>query len=203
MKKITLFGLCAVMALSLSACGTKSQVNSANPGAGGANQAGGRRMPDYGQPKTPPSLSGIVESITGNSVQVLKIERPSTDKGQAGEASTTSSEAKTKLPSMGATNAGGRPGGFGGFSGGNRGGGQGGANQDPAARIAALKKMGSVDEEVIIPVGIQMLKRDKTDTKNRTMVAATLEDIKQDSMLTIWFDTTVTDRNVAKFVMVN
>ena len=69
-----------------------------------------------------------------------------------------------------------------------------------AQMLERMKEMASGEEKVLIPVGIQMLKPE--EGSDPTMIEATLEDIKANTMLQIWLDKSVTDRNVARFVLV-
>jgi len=210
-KKLLLAAAGLGSLLILSACGTSTGTpNTANnsnaPRGGVAN-----RRPDYGQPTTPPEIRGLVKSIVGNEVDILKIDQP--QRASSTEASTTSTTKGTPSLSLGGTGVGPGQGG-GGFAGGGAGrtggggfaGGQGGGTgtTDRAAMIARLTAMSTGEEKVIIPVGIKMLKSDTTSTtKPGTMIEATLADITADKTVTIWLDNSVTDRKVASFVMIN
>ncbi|MEI6835706.1 MAG: hypothetical protein WCK59_02635 [Candidatus Falkowbacteria bacterium] len=212
MNKKLLFGTASLgLLLILSACSTGSSAPTASSGSNSNGapapaKGGPGRQPDYGQPATPPEIRGLVKSIVGNEVDILKIDQPqratSTDANSAA-ASTT------RTPSLslgGAGNTGGRGqggGGFG-FAGGGRG--QGGASSttDRTAMLARIKAMSTGEDQVVIPVGIKMLKADPNSTgRQRTMVEATLSDITADKMITIWLDNSVTDKKVASFVMIN
>lgn len=207
-KKLILSMACFGLVLTLSACGTTQTPTV----AGNNNPAPGtNRRPDYGQPKTQPEIRGLVKSVIGNEVIILKIDRP---QGATSTATSTASGTKTPILSLtgGTGDTGGRP--AGGFAGGgNRPGGQGGLGgpgggtntaTDRTAMLERMKAMSTGEEKVIIPVGIQMLKSDSSNTgKQRSMVEATISDITADKSLTIWLDASVSDKKVASFVMIN
>lgn len=163
------------------------------------------RMPDFGQPDRPADIRGIVKSITGNEAIILKVDM----KARGGQnASSTSGSNNPSNPqqapavSLNGINA--RQGGQGGrnFSGGQ--GGQGGGTVDRTAMIARLKAMSTGEDTVIIPVGIKMLKSStETNSKQRTMIEASLSDITPDKSITIWLNSDVTDKKVAEFVLIN
>ena len=75
------------------------------------------------------------------------------------------------------------------------------SQEQRAEMLKRIKEMSSGEEKVLIPVGIRMLKPDASLEKP-TMVEATLEDVKADSMLEIWLEESVTDRKVANFVLI-
>lgn len=198
-KKLILSMACFGLVLTLSACGTTQTPTVTD------NNSFAPRRPDYGQPKTQPEIRGLVKSVIGNEVTILKIDRP---QEATSTATSTESGAKTPILSLtgGTGDTGGRP--AGGFAGGgNRPGGQGGGTNtetDRTAMLARMKAMSTGEEKVIIPVGIQMLKSDSSNTgKQRSMVEATISDITADKSLTIWLDTSVSDKKVASFVMIN
>lgn len=198
MKKKLLLGVASLgLLFVLSACGTstasKTEVKNTDPG----------RRPDYGQPTTQPEIRGLVKSVIGNEVTVLKIDRP-----QMNASSTATSTASgTRTPGLslgGGTEGGNRGGGFGGGQGRPDGNYGGNATTDRAAMLERMKAMSTGEEKVIIPVGIKMLKADPNNTtKQRTMIEATISDVTADKNLTIWLDASVTDKKVASFVMIN
>ena len=204
MNKKLLFGTAGLgLLLILSACSTSSAPTATGSNGAPAPAKGGQgRRPDYGQPATPPEIRGLVKSIVGNEVDILKIDQPqratSTD-------ATTGSASSTRTPSLSLGGSGRGQGGGGYMGGGGRGGASGNSSStDRAAMIARLEAMSTGEEKVIIPVGIKMLKADPNSTgRQRTMIEATLSDINADKMLTIWLDNSVTDKKVASFVMIN
>jgi hypothetical protein len=99
----------------------------------------------------------------------------------------------------GAGGPGGMPGGPGGMPGGP---GETGTT-DRATQMAALKAMSTGEETIIIPVGIKMMKSSSTGEKKMEMVEASLTDITADKMITIWLNTSVSDKKVAEFVLIN
>ncbi len=140
----------------------------------------------FERPEEKADISGIVKTIIGNEVAILKIERPEVSNDSDNEnIEKDESERKT-----------GSGGGMG------MGGGMGQLNtetndEEDDERIERLKSMSIGEEKVIIPVGIKMLKSNDGEA-----VAATLDDIKKDQMLMIWTDKDITDKNIATFVMI-
>lgn len=166
----------------LSGCANKENVNNDNSAF---------RRPDFGQPEALPDITGLIKSITGNEVTILKVERPS--RGEVSEGEQTESK-DGSAPAMG---SGGRIPGMGG----------GMRKTDPgeeaqAQMLEMMKSMSTGEEKVIIPVGIQMLKRDEAGEEKPEMVEASLADIKQDKMVQVWLDESATDRKIANFVMI-
>jgi len=216
-KKLLLAAAGLGSLLLLSACGTGTNApatsSNSNSAAGAPKGQGGpnNRRPDYGQPATPPEIRGLVKSIVGNEVDILKIDQP--QKATSTDANAAASSTRTQALSLGGTGASGRGqgGGYGGGygGGGRQGGGQGGGQgtsttTDRTAMLARIKAMSTGEEQVIIPVGIKMLKADPNSTgRSRTMIEATLSDVTADKMITIWLDNSVTDKKVASFVMIN
>ena len=151
-----------------------------------------RRILDFGQPEEPAGIRGLVKSIIGNEVTILKIARPQVGendnmKEYEGDEQKDSSGTQGAVPS---------------FSGHGTGMGMGARPssglRDDDERLAMLKSMSAGEEKVIIPVGIKMLKNE-----DKEMVEAGLDDVKTDQMLMIWTDKTITDRNIANFVIIN
>ena len=217
-KKILL--LVGVLSASflLSACATKPTANQ----GGGEKQAasnqpgpGGRgRMPDFGQPSRQADIRGIVKSIVGNQVVILKVDlQGGRNRDATSTEASTTNNGQAPVASLniggngqGSGRQGGGGGGFGGFAGGGRQGGPGaaGGTVDRAAMLARLKAMSTGEETVIIPVGIKMLKMSvDNSTKKRTAVEAALTDVTADKTITIWLDSSVTDKKVAEFVLIN
>lgn len=203
MKKILTFSttLLAVL-LVLTGCSSTSSNTSNNSGTTtNTTKNSNVRRPDFGQPDRPADLRGVVTSIVGNEVTVLKIalnsgRRASSTPGNANNSSTTSNTPSFSLGGGAVRGgAGGADGGPGGFVRGGTGaaagrpGGPGGfgvgGNTDRATMIANLKAMSTGQEKIIIPVGIRMLKVD-TSNNTRTMVEATLADITADKSITVW-----------------
>jgi hypothetical protein len=207
MKKTVLSSFLLIgFSLALTGCGSQvnnpadnssstSQSNKApQAGSGRAN----RNMPDFGQPKSEPDVRGIIKTITGNEVVVLKIDiqrRNATSTDAAGAASRTGTARASislsgGMPAGGPTGMGGRPGG------------EGVSETDRAEMLKKLKEMSTGEEKVVIPVGIKMLKSSSSNGK-REMVEATLADLAADKNITIWMNKSVTDRKVAEFVLIN
>ncbi|MFA5024764.1 MAG: hypothetical protein WC523_07505, partial [Patescibacteria group bacterium] len=47
------------------------------------NRAGKMRQPDFGQPERQPDVRGVVKSIVGNEITVLKVEMPNRDRNSS------------------------------------------------------------------------------------------------------------------------
>ena len=73
---------------------------------------------------------------------------------------------------------------------------------DKSLMIENLKKMGSSEETIVIPVGIQMLKPDTESEDEPRMLEASLGDIEKDVMINVWLNKDVSDRKVASFVLI-
>ncbi len=152
-------------------------------------------VPDFERPEEVPNISGIVKTIIGNEVTVLKIERPERFENNNIEVE-KNDEREEQRPESG----------FGGGMGGHGMGMGGGVNAGIAAdsdeRLEMLKSVSAGEEKIIIPVGIKMLKKDN-EKENEKMVKAALDDIAKDKMLMIWIDKNITDKKVANFVIIN
>jgi len=157
----------------------------------------GFRRPDFGQPDREPDVRGLVKSITANEVVIIKLDRPNRDNinNEDKDVEQQKDETqKTKTMNMG--------------SGGPGMGMRGGAGKENmseenrAQMLEKMKEMSSGEEKVVIPVGIQMLKPNTSETdKKNIMLEASLTDIKQDTMVNIWLDESVSDKKVASFVL--
>lgn len=205
MKNSGKISLILAVLFFLSACSGDNQGQASNDAVSGRDSGFTRRMPDFGQPDAPADIRGLVSGIVGNEATVLKIERPQAD-GQDGFNGITENnrpdEEKAQALSLSGNTSGRVPGGVGrgGFGSGAR----PEADSDMQAQmLERMKTMASGEEKVLIPVGIKMLKRDsESDTKEPTMIEASLEDVKENTMLQIWFNKDVVDRRVAEFVLV-
>ena len=201
----------------VSACSGNTNSNqtgslTANKDTQNNNAQGGPRgrMPDFGQPKRPADVRGVVKSVTGNEVAILKMDINSGAGGRRASSSpdnagSNSNENNKNTPSISLSGNGG-----GTRNGGGRmmvGAGGPGGEQSATSRatmLEELKKMSTGEDKVIIPVGIQMLKSStNTETNKREMVEANLEDISADKMITIWLNASVTDKKVAEFILIN
>ena len=193
MKKIAFLAL-IIAIFALTGCAQKQT-------EGGTGNADNQenfavRRPDFGQPKRDADIRGFVKSIVGNEIKIFKIERPQlsqetledSDENAGEEQKTTlgTNTTGTRMPGMG---------------GGMR---SSGTRPDEDARAAMLermKEMSTGEETILVPVGIQMLKPDE-DKEKMELVEATLEDIKEDKMLQIWLNESVSERKVAEFVLI-
>ena len=144
-----------------------------------------QEIPGFEKPEEKPDISGIVKTIIGNEVTILKIERQT-----PGENDIENEDKETEKDGEKTGSGGGM----------GMGGGMGSrvdTDEDSEARIEMLKSMNTGEEKVTIPVGIKMIKN--TDGE-ATIV--TLNDIKKDQLLMIWTDKAITDKNIATFVMI-
>ena len=182
---ISIFFIFAIV-LAISGCSKGEDNNSAAENANRLN-----RRPDFGQPERPADVSGLVKSITGNEVTIIKMERPQ----RPGQTEENSEAGEGRTPSMGFGAGGGV------HSMGRR---PSGMDEDSrAAMVERMKEMSTGEETVIIPVGIRMLKPDaNSEPGSVEMLEATLTDITADKMIQIWLDESVTDRKIASFVLI-
>jgi hypothetical protein len=205
-----------LLAFLLVLTGCSSQTGNNPSGQATGTAPGGRsRQADFGQPQRQADIRGVVKTMVGNEITVLKINMPTTGQRASSTGGTGNAGSTTKNApafSLGGDTPGaapvdrraaGGPGG-GGFGGGDRGGAGGNGQTDRAAMLANLKALSTGEEKVIIPIGIKMLKSEiNSSTKKREMVEATLTDITADKTITIWLNTAVTDKKVADFVLIN
>ena len=88
MKKIFLISsLCLALMLLLTGCTNTSQAPAGDNPATNLGKPVQGRMPDFGQPDRPADYRGVVKSIMGNEITILKIDmskRASTTSGRAG-----------------------------------------------------------------------------------------------------------------------
>lgn len=190
MKKVIFF-LIIVFSVSfiLTGC-TKKQENQQNQNK--------KEVPsEFTKPEKQPDISGIVKSIVGNEVIIIKIDITSTaSTDSVGDVQEKQNQAKLSLGTSS-----GRPSGGPGM-GMRPSGGEGMDDESRAQMLAKIKEMSTGEEKVIIPVGIQMLKSG-TSSNSRVMVEASLSDIVPDKMLMIWLDPNVSDRKLANFVEIS
>ena len=175
------------------------------------------RRPDFGQPEREVDIRGLVKSIVGNEIIILKID-PSTrfasfDKlktgssGQDGEQEGEENDKDQKSGSLGI-----------GMTGGGRMPGMGRGSRPGSGEVDAgmqtemlerMKEMSTGEETILIPIGIQMLKPGDNDPSASSgqvekieMVEATFEDISENKMIQVWLNQDITDRKVAEFVLI-
>ncbi len=159
------------------------------------------RRPDFGQPEREVDIRGLVKSIVGNEITILKID-PSTRfarSGQDGEQEGEENDKDQKSGSLGIGMTGG-----GRMSGMGRGSRPGSGEVDAGMQtemLERMKEMSTGEETILIPIGIQMLKPSDNIEKIE-MVEATFEDVDQDKMIQVWLNQDITDRKVAEFVLI-
>ncbi len=206
MKKILILSIFLMFSLLLAGCGRSAET------LDDSQRGRDFRRPDFGQPQKPADVTGVVESITGNEVTILKIERPQGGNPNASSTETGAGDIganrSAQPAAIGSTNRAGAPGGGFGMrmpgGPGGRGERQGGTTSadDQAEMLENLKKMSTGKVVVTIPVGIQMLKDDAASQGKPEMAEATLTDIKQNKMVRIWLDDAAAERKIANFVMI-
>jgi len=156
------------------------------------------RRPDFGQPEREANLRGVVTALVGNEVTILEL---GIGRGQAVANTEEGNKSEEDRVSFALSGAAPTPAGGPGLG---MGAGRGlDAETDRAAMIENLKAMTTGETKIIIPVGIRMLKFNTDNQGAREPVEASLTDIKTDSTLTLWLDQSVTDRQVAEFVLIN
>jgi len=188
-----------LVTLFLGGCSSSQTQEGASVSANN-NPSSSVRRPDFGQPDREPDVRGLVKSITGNEVTILKIDMVN----RTGRASSTiSSDEDNSVPAVASLATGGQGTGRGlGMSGGRP---PGEMDSDSRSKmLEELKAMSTGEEKILIPVGIQMLKSGvNSETKEREMIEASLADIIAEKNITIWLNQEVKDRQVAEFVFVN
>jgi hypothetical protein len=218
-KALALSSILLFSVVILTGCGqTQKSSNQAND-----NQATGTtskqnndslrpsrdNRPDFGQPDREADVRGLVKSIVGNEVDVLKVEMPGRQASSTAAANTENANVQREVGASLTTT--GVPTGVpaGGGAGMGMGGGPGGAGgpgeQDADSRakmLETLKAMSSGEDKIVIPVGIKMLKS-SSGNGSREMIEANLSDITADKMITIWLNQSVTNKKVAEFVLIN
>ncbi|MFA6416814.1 MAG: hypothetical protein WCW61_01330 [Patescibacteria group bacterium] len=213
-KKLAFSSVLLLFLFVLTACGQtnkdNSQTNSATATDKNSDSLRPSRTnrPDFGQPDRESDVRGLVKSILGNEVDVLKVDMPGRQASSTEAANTenvkTQREAGVSLTTTGVPA--GVPAGGGAGMGMGMGGGPGGPGEQTAdsraQMLETLKAMSSGEEKIIIPVGIKMLKSG-SENGSREMVEANLSDITADKMITIWLNQSVTDKKVAEFVLIN
>lgn len=209
MKKAFLLAFILLFsALFLSACSQKelalgNRANNSSVSPLALSQSDRNRRPDFGQPERPADIRGVVKSVVSNEVSILKID-PTSLRQQASsspESKTTQDATKTGANISLGFGAGGRIM-AGGPPGGSTGARPGDGSEGRAQMLAKLKELSTGEDKVIIPVGIKMLKFDRSN-KQKTAVEASLVDISTDKSLTIWLNPAITDKKVAEFVLIN
>ncbi|HAM87964.1 MAG: hypothetical protein US83_C0001G0094 [Candidatus Falkowbacteria bacterium GW2011_GWC2_38_22] len=192
MKKFILLSIFLISTIILGGCSQKTTENNKDL----PNEQGFRR-PDFGQPERNADITGIVKSISGNEVTIIKIERQERPENTEKTKDTETDTTKT-APVLGTGTNGGR------FPG--AGGGMGrGMNMDTdqqAAMLERIKAMSTGDVTVTIPVGIKMLKPDTEITDKMDMVEANLSDITKDKMINVWLDESESENKNASFVLI-
>ena len=137
---------------------------------------------------------GLVKSVVGNEVTILKIERPAEGEGRFNDSK--NKDVDEKKASLGTGTSGGRMPGM------KRAMMKNADVEAQAQMLKKMKEMSSGEEKVLIPVGIRMLMPDTSSKDKTSVLEASLSDIKIDKMIQIWLDENSTDRKLADFVMI-
>ncbi len=187
MRKVIIISLLVVFVLSGYFIWQSSSGQNEN------NKISGKyRIPDFERPEEEPNISGIVKTIIGNEITILKIERAPKFKEEndenkdieKSEDDKKEESAKEQRPASG-------------FGGGMGMGEKLNAGTADDEKLAMLKSMSVGEEKITIPIGIKMLK-----SEDGEMVDAALDDIIKDQMLIIWTDKAILDKNIANFVII-
>jgi len=198
------FSVVLFAVLILTGCSNSNVAGSKNqPSVSGSDHG---RRPDFGQPDRPTDIRGIVKSIIGNEVTILKVDLPNRQASSTPETGSTTAREAFSLSGAGA----GPTGGPARMPGGGLGGPGDPGRQSSETReqmLAKLKAMSTGEEKIIIPVGIKMMKSGSADTGKREMVEATLTDVTVDKTLLVWLNTNVSTsteaKKIADFVLIN
>ena len=196
MKKMTILAIFVVALVTLTACSTSQTDNTKVSNNPENDRKGDFRRPDFGQPKETPDIQGLVSAIVGNEVTILKIEKPRFNEEDKNIDEDNNSKVEKSITMSGSSMPG--------IKGQKMGGDKQNMDEDAEAqRLEKIKEMTVGEETVLIPVGIQMLKPDTaSDAERNTMVEASLENIEKDTMVQIWLNENITDRKIAKFVLI-
>ncbi len=214
MKRILLvFMALFVVLVFFSACARigKDDLSSQN------QPFGEMRRPDFGQPEREADFRGLVKSVLGNEVTILKFDsseqRPNglnsedgvDNEGDFKNGSDSEESAAVAVSLTGAagaipTGGGGRPAGGmmpggGPAAGGGRMMAGGAADSETRAQmLARLQEMSTGEEKIVIPVGIRMLKPDTaaTNTNNGDRVAGRSREMIEATLSDITADKMIT-----------
>jgi len=200
-KKLTIFLAILSLTVFLGGCVTKT-VSDNKDQIGGFQRQG---QNNFFQPEKQADITGVVKSITGNQTVVSKLDvEKMMEEMKANMPSPTpngdfnnNSDTEKKTSNLVQTNGG--PGGMGGRPDGpGRRPDEEDTNSFSSRKneiLSELLKNSLGDEQVLIPVGIQMTKRGGE---------ASLSDITAGTMVSIWLTDTSssTDRKIAEFVSI-
>lgn len=153
-----------------------------------------RGVPDFSQPEEKADIMGVVKSVMGNEVTVLKIKRPESnledkmetrEKDQSANKSVSfsanSSANSRRMPGMGKSGI---------------------TSDNKDEMIEMIKKMSTGEESVTVPIGIQMLKTEESEKGTPKILEANLNDIKANKMINIWLNKDVSDQRIASFILI-
>lgn len=204
MKKFTLISVTFLSLFLLAGCGSKGF----DPLA---QNAEAQKSAILHRPEREPDIMGIITSVIGNEVTVMKLEASKMQFGRpaSGQEQQSGSVARTGLNPSAALGAVGTEGfapGMGprGMRPGDEGGSAGNFDREAmqAQRdkmLEEMKKNSLGTEKIIIPVGIPLVHGGgpNEDVTENNQVA--FSEIKKDAMITIWLNKDIADRAVAEF----
>ena len=155
-------------------------------------QAQKNKIIDFKEPQERADIVGVVESIIGNKVKILKIDRMSNmDKSSEENNEENSKNQESKAKAIGVNNMrmpGRIPGG----------GMKRNSEGDSVSRVEKLKSLSTGTETVIIPVGIKIFQKEAGEVS-----LASLSDIKRDQMIRVWLSDGELDKNVEEYKRAN
>ena len=185
-----------LLSLVLVVTGCNSNTSTDTGDSSTAEQNTENRISDPNMPERQADIVGIVKSMVGNEVTITQIDM---DKMREAVAATRSDLPAPSAEESGSNNfvAGTGQGTFRGTGMGPGGGMGPGADADSEERNKAIsdmmKEYSAGDVKLIIPVGIAMNKRGEPSS---------LADVIVGSNLSIWLNTSVTDKKVAEYVSI-
>ena len=192
MKRISFIIASLAFVFFVTGCGNNTSVNGDSESTTTNNKTG--QFQDPNMPERNVDISGVVKSMVGNEVTVTQIDMEKIREKMMESRQASGDTNTNPTVSVGTRGTGMGPGG------GMMGGGipPGEANSEEATArnemMAELTKEYSLgDVKVIIPVGIAMNKRGE---------ASSLADVIVGSNLSIWLNTSVTDKKVAEYVSI-
>ncbi|PLX20638.1 hypothetical protein C0584_05355 [Candidatus Parcubacteria bacterium] len=184
MNKKRLITLLVVAGFLLSAC-SQSNVSNNNTITTSTSSINDGQ---FTQPDREVDINGVVKSMIGNQITVSIIERQEKDD----QVEDDSEEKEAAALTLGTAMPGGGVPGMG-----------GGRNRDESIsdeeRVQNLLERSTEQKDLLVPVGIPMLKY-SGDTEEMLSEEASLEDLKVGSIISVWIDQSIEDRNIAEFV---
>ncbi|MDD2656808.1 MAG: hypothetical protein PHQ18_04575 [Patescibacteria group bacterium] len=195
MKRISFIIASLALVFFVTGCSNNTSVNGDSASTTTNNKTG--QFQDPNMPERNVDISGVVKSMVGNEVTITQIDMEKIREKMMESRQASGDTNTDPAVFVGTRGTGMGPGGgmMGGMGGGTP---PGEANSEEATArnemMAELTKEYSLgDVKVIIPVGIAMNKRGE---------ASSLADVIVGSNLSIWLNTSVTDKKVAEYVSI-